>query len=221
MAMAASASAQGLRDHHALAGRKPVGLDHDRRALRAHVGQCVGCIGETAIGAGRNVELAAEILGKSLGALELRRLLARAECLDAGRREIVDDPGRERRLRPDHDQINRVALAEVDHRRDGWRCRAPRIRLPARYRHCPARTRVLSAAGKPRSSTPERVRGRRNRAGGCSLGMQPNGGLPAIARRFSTAGAGRNNASDSCVDMCLGAATLAARPCGSAGKGRF
>ena len=54
---------------------------------------------------------------KSLGALELRRLLARPERLDAGGSEIVDDAGRERRLRADHDEIDRVALAEIDHRR--------------------------------------------------------------------------------------------------------
>ena len=33
---------QRLRDHHALAGGKAVGLDHDRRALLAHIGQRVG-----------------------------------------------------------------------------------------------------------------------------------------------------------------------------------
>ena len=34
----------------------------------------------------------------------------RAERLDAGGREIVDDPGDERRLRADHDKIHLVAL---------------------------------------------------------------------------------------------------------------
>ncbi len=38
MSIAASASATRLRHHHALAGGKPVGLDDDRRALRAHIG---------------------------------------------------------------------------------------------------------------------------------------------------------------------------------------
>ena len=58
----------------------------------------------------------AERLGEALGALELRRLPARPERLDAGRREIVDDAGRQRRLRADHDEIDRIALAELDHR---------------------------------------------------------------------------------------------------------
>ena len=38
MSMAASASRDRLGHHHALAGGKPVGLDHDRRALRADIG---------------------------------------------------------------------------------------------------------------------------------------------------------------------------------------
>ena len=59
----------------------------------------------------------AERLGEALGAFELRRLLARPERLDAGAREIVDDAGRQRRLRADHDEIDRIALAEIDHRR--------------------------------------------------------------------------------------------------------
>ena len=58
----------------------------------------------------------AERLGEPLGAFELGRRLARAERLDAGRLEIVDHPGRQRRLRADHDEIDLVALAELDHR---------------------------------------------------------------------------------------------------------
>ena len=37
-------------------------------------------------------------------------------ALMPARVEIVDDAGRERRLRADHDEIDRVALAELDHR---------------------------------------------------------------------------------------------------------
>ena len=43
--------------------------------------------------------------------------LRRAERLDAGRLQIVDDAGAQRRLRPDHDEIDLVRLAERDHRR--------------------------------------------------------------------------------------------------------
>src|SRR5262249_36131411 len=51
------------------------------------------------------------------GALELRGRPARTEGLDAGRDEIVHDAGAERRLGPDHDQIDVLRLAERDHRR--------------------------------------------------------------------------------------------------------
>ena len=57
MSMAASASCQRHRHHDALAGGEAIGLDHDRRALRADISQRVGGIGEAAIGAGRNIEL--------------------------------------------------------------------------------------------------------------------------------------------------------------------
>src|SRR5262249_11374372 len=53
----------------------------------------------------------------ALGALEWRGRPARAEGLDAGRGEIVHDAGTERRLGPDHDQIDVLRLAERDHRR--------------------------------------------------------------------------------------------------------
>ena len=173
---------QRLCHHHALAGGKPIGLDHDRRALRAHVSECVVGIVETAIGAGRNVELAAEVFGEALGPLELRRLPARPERLDPGGREIVDDPGRQRRLRADHDQIHRMALAEFDHRRmvgdierdafgfprdAGIARRAPEFGQQRRGRDLP-RQRVFAAAGTEQEDVHE---------------MQPNTGLLRYSAR--------------------------------------
>src|SRR5262249_55188907 len=108
--------AQGVRDHHALAGRKAVGLDHDRYALFANITKRVGFIVEAAVGRGRNAVLAAEILGETLRAFELAGGLARPEGLDAGRGEIVDNAGRKRRLRADDDQLHVILLAEIDHR---------------------------------------------------------------------------------------------------------
>ena len=40
----------------------------------------------------------------------------RPERLDAGGFEIVDDAGAQRRFRPDHDEIDRVGAAKLDHR---------------------------------------------------------------------------------------------------------
>ena len=104
------------RDHHALTGGQPVGLDHDRRTLRAHVALGRFGRGEAFIGGGWNVVRLAKILGESLRAFELCRRPARPEGLDAGRGEIVDDTGAERRLGSDHHQINFLRLAERDHR---------------------------------------------------------------------------------------------------------
>ena len=72
---------------------------------------------KTLIGAGRNVELAAEVLGEALGAFELRGLFARPERPDAGFGEIVDNPGDQRRLGSDHDQLDCILFAELDHGR--------------------------------------------------------------------------------------------------------
>ena len=41
--------------------------------------------------------------------------LRRAERLDAGGGERVDEAGDQRRLRPDHDEVDGVGLAEGDH----------------------------------------------------------------------------------------------------------
>ena len=106
-----------FRDDHALAGGKPVGLDHDRRAALADIGLCrFGCA-ETFVGGGGYAVRAAQILGESLGALKPGGGSARPERLDAGGLEIVDDPGAQRRLRPDDDEIDIVLAAKPDHAR--------------------------------------------------------------------------------------------------------
>ena len=81
-----------LADHHALAGREAVGLHHDRQLLPLEVG--LGCphVVEAAVGGGRNAELAAQILGEPLRPFEPRCRLARPEALDAGGRQIIDEP---------------------------------------------------------------------------------------------------------------------------------
>ena len=104
-----------LRHHHALAGGEPVGLDHDRTAVRAHV--ILGRIrcAETLIGGGRDAVRLAQILGEALGAFEPRGGFGRAERLDPGALEIIHDTGGERSLGSDHDEVDRARLAERDH----------------------------------------------------------------------------------------------------------
>ena len=114
-----------LRHHHALAGRQAVGLDDDRRALRAHVGLGRRRGGEALVGGGRDAVRLAQVLGEALGAFELRRRLARAERLDAGGGEIVDDAGAERRLRADHHEVDVRARGRTRSPPRGRRDRAP------------------------------------------------------------------------------------------------
>ena len=139
---------QRHRDDDALAGSKPVGLDDDRRALRADIGLRRLGIVEALVGRGRNAVGAAQILGEALRAFELRGGFGRPERLDARGREIIDDACGERRLRPDHDQIDLVGLAERDHRGMVRDIERHAFGLARDARHCPARTRVSSAAGE-------------------------------------------------------------------------
>jgi len=58
----------------------------------------------------------AQILGEAFGAFEPRRRARRAKRLDAGGGEIIDDPGTERRLGSDHDQVDLLRPAKRDDR---------------------------------------------------------------------------------------------------------
>src|SRR5579872_4281214 len=74
----------GFSDDHPLAGGKAVGLDDDRRALRAHIsfGWLRGA--EAFVGRCRDSVGAAQILGEAFGAFEPRRCACRTERLDTG-----------------------------------------------------------------------------------------------------------------------------------------
>ncbi len=116
MSTAASASADGRRHHDALAGGEPVGLDHDRRRHPPQVvlGRRGGV--EALIGRGRDVVRPAQILGEALGAFEPRRRPGRAERLDAGGFEVVDEARHQRRLRAHHHEVDGLGLAAGDDR---------------------------------------------------------------------------------------------------------
>ena len=70
-----------------------------------------------AIAGGRDVRAVAQRLGERLRSFELRGRLARPEHREPGGAQIVGDPRDQRRFGPDHDQIDRVRAAEIDHRR--------------------------------------------------------------------------------------------------------
>ena len=99
-------------DDDALAGGQAVRLHDDPALLPAQVVLRRLRIGEALVGRGRDLVGAAEILGEALGAFKLRRGLAGAEGLEARGFEIVGDARAQRRLGPDHDEIDLFALGE-------------------------------------------------------------------------------------------------------------
>ena len=105
------------RHRHALARRQAVRLDHNRRAMLAHVRLCRFELVEGAVLGGGDVVTRHQTLGEVLGALDLRGGLGRAERLDAGFLEIVDDALDQRHLGADEHPVVFVVLDEVDHRR--------------------------------------------------------------------------------------------------------
>jgi len=102
-------------DHDALAGGEAIGLDDDGRALFADIGLGGIGAGEALIGGGRNIVGLAKVLGEALRALKLRGRLGRAEGLDAGGFEIIDNAGDQRHFRADDDEVDFRFLAEGDH----------------------------------------------------------------------------------------------------------
>ncbi len=95
-------------DDNALAGGEAIGLDDDRRALRAHVRFRRLRIAEGVRRRAVGMSLALHrSLVKRFDASNWRRRLRRAERLDAGGRERIDDALGQRAFRTDHDEIHR------------------------------------------------------------------------------------------------------------------
>ena len=97
-----------LRDHDALAGREPVGLDH--RGVAGDRRHPLVDGPHHAVGAGRDAGRLHDLLREGLGALQPRRGRERAEAAHALRGERVRQARDERRLRPHDDEVDgRVA----------------------------------------------------------------------------------------------------------------
>ena len=105
------------RHGHALACGQAIGLDDDRRAMLAHISGGTLQIVERLVLRGRNVVTFHKLLGEVLGTLDLRGGLVRAERLDAGGREIVDDAFDKRHFRSDEHPVVTIVLHEIDERR--------------------------------------------------------------------------------------------------------
>ena len=105
--------AHGLGHGHALAGGEPVGLDHDRRARGRHVGAGGLGVGEGLAGGGRRAAGGGDLLGEGLGRLQPRRLAPGPEGGDAAGAQHVGHPLGQRRLGPDHHEVDPVRAAKA------------------------------------------------------------------------------------------------------------
>ena len=103
---------QGHRHDHALAGGQAIGLDHDRRALLADVGQRGVHLGVHRIERGGDVVAGQEILGVGLAAFQLRSGGGRPEDAQAGGAEAVYHASHQRYFRADHGQCHAFSLGQ-------------------------------------------------------------------------------------------------------------
>ncbi len=106
----------GLGHDHALAGGKPVGLDHDGRAFRLDMVARRLRVGEMRMGRRRRARRSTDLLGKALRRLEPRRCPAGPEDRDPRLAQPVRHAAGQGGLRSDDDEIHRFFLAERRHR---------------------------------------------------------------------------------------------------------
>ena len=133
--IAASASATVAATTTPLPAASPSALTTMGAPCAAHIGLGRGGIGEAPVGGGRNAVRPAEVLGEALRAFEPRRRPGRAEGLDAGGLEIIDDAGAQAapRARPPRSRPCRPCRRRSPrHGRRGRARRAPpRCAMPA------------------------------------------------------------------------------------------
>ncbi len=103
---------QGHRDHHALACRQSVRLDHDRCAMFINVGMSCRHIAERLVERGGNIVPHHEGLGEILGGLQLRGSFGRAEDFQICAAERIDHPFGQRRFGAYHGEINTLFLCK-------------------------------------------------------------------------------------------------------------
>ena len=99
-------------------------------------------VAEMPVGGGRDARFGAQRLGVALRAFQSRRFRARTEGGDARAAEIVGEPGDQRRLRPDDDEVDRLAPAEGDDRAVIGRIERDERRRVRRCPDCPAPRRA-------------------------------------------------------------------------------
>ena len=93
-------------DHDPLAGGETVVLDHVRRAELVQCRRGLLAVTAGPPGRGRHPGGVHDLLGEGLAALELRGCPGRTEARDPGCSHRVGHPGDQRRLGPDHHQVD-------------------------------------------------------------------------------------------------------------------
>ena len=99
---------RGHRHHHTFASSQAVGLDHNRRALRVHIGMGQRSVGEGLVLRSRNVVALHKCLGESLRAFQLGRKPGGTKHTQAMGPEFVHDTRRQRSFGAHHRQGNFV-----------------------------------------------------------------------------------------------------------------
>ncbi len=104
----------GKADHHALAQRQAVGLDHHRKRRGLHILQRGLGVVEHLVGRGGDVILLHQVLGEHLAGLDAGGPGVRPEARDAQRVQPVHAPQRQRVVRGHHGEVSRVGLRVFD-----------------------------------------------------------------------------------------------------------
>ena len=135
-----------LGDDYALAGRQPVGLDHDRRAAVAGIG--LGCRGgtETFVGRRRYAVGSAQVFGEAFGAFELCRGWLGPKALMPAASRSSTMPAQSGPSGPTTTR-SMPLFDKMRSRQHDRRYRARRIRPRARFRHCRVRKTARSTSG--------------------------------------------------------------------------
>ena len=104
---------QAVGDDHTFTSREAVRFHHQRWFLFGDIGFGRGRIGETLVGGGGNAVTHQEVLGKSLGTLELGGARVRAEYGEPAALETINHARHQRRLGPDDGEIHPPLEGEI------------------------------------------------------------------------------------------------------------
>ena len=103
-----------LGDDHALPGRQHVCLEHRGIGRAGDVRGGLVAVAEEDVRCGRHAARLHQLLGIGLRALDASGGLRRSERGDAGRRELVHQPGHQRGLRSDDHEVDLSLARESD-----------------------------------------------------------------------------------------------------------